>query len=186
MNRRHSKLTDWGLQHLSIRPDDTVLDVGCGGGRTLAKLADFATGGRIYGIDYSPASVATARKVNRSLVDAGRVIIQEASASELPFADNTFDLVTAIETHFWWQDLSGGMREAFRVLKPGGRMAVIAEFYNGGRHAKYADRLARWTSMAVLDVDQHKAMFTAAEFTDVQLDEQGRRGWICVLGTKPT
>jgi len=186
MNRRHSKLTDWGLQHLSIRPDDTVLDVGCGGGRTLAKLADFATGGRIYGIDYSPASVATARKVNRSLVDAGRVIIQEASASELPFADNTFDLVTAIETHFWWQDLSGGMREAFRVLKPGGRMAVIAEFYNGGRHAKYADRLARWTSMAVLDVDQHKAMFTAAEFTAVEVDEQVRRGWICVLGTKPT
>ncbi len=185
MNRRHSKLTDWGLEHLSIGSDDTILDAGCGGGRTVAKLADLASSGHVYGIDYSAASVATARKVNRQLIDAGRVKIQEASVSELPFADGTFDLVTAVETHFWWQDLSGGMREVFRVLKPGGRMAVIAEFYNGGRHAKYADRLARWTSMAVLDIDQHRAMFADAGFTGIEVDEDAGRGWIFVAGTKP-
>ena len=185
MNRRHSKLTDWGLGHLSIRVDDIVLDVGCGGGRTLAKLAELARAGSVYGVDYAPASVAAARKMNRTLVEGGRVRLQEASASDLPFGEGTFDLVTAIETHFWWQDLSGGMREAFRVLKPGGHMAVIAEFYNGGRHAKYADRLAQWTTMALLDVDQHKRMFTDAGYVDVTIDEDAVRGWICVIGTKP-
>jgi SAM-dependent methyltransferase len=186
MNRRHSKLTDWGLQHLSIAQDDTILDVGCGGGRTVAKFADRASNGSVYGIDYAPASVAAARRLNQRLIDVGRVTVQEASILELPFSNNTFDLVTAVETHFWWQDLSRGMREALRVLKPGGRMAVIAEFYNGGRHAKYADRLARWTAIAVLDVDQHRAMFTDAGFTAVDVDEDVRRGWICVLGTKPS
>jgi SAM-dependent methyltransferase len=185
MNRRHSKLTDWGLGHLAIRADDAVLDVGCGGGRTVAKLAALARSGSVHGIDYAPASIAAARKMNRTLVEVGRVGLQEASASALPFADDTFDLVTAIETHFWWQDLTGGMREAFRVLKPGGCMAVIAEFYNGGKHAKYADRLARWTTMAILDADQHKRMFTEAGFAEVAIDEDAARGWICVIGTKP-
>ena len=184
MNRRHSRLTDWGLSHLSIREDDTILDVGCGGGRTVAKLAALAPKGRVYGIDYAPASVATARNLNRQLVGDGRVSIHEASVAELPFADNTFDLVTAIETHFWWQDLNRGMREVLRVLRPGGRMAVIAEFYNGGKHARYADRLARWTTMAVLDVEQHKTMFVDAGLREVDVDEDAGRGWICALGTK--
>jgi SAM-dependent methyltransferase len=185
MNRRHSKLTDWGLQHLPIREDDYVLDVGCGGGRTVAKLADLASRGRVYGIDHAPASVAVARGVNQALVDQGRVNIQEASVSELPFSDGTFDKVTAIETHFWWPDLNRGMRETFRVLKPGGRMLVVSEFYNGAKYARYADRLAKMTTMAFLDVDQHKAMFRDAGFTEIAVDEKPGRGWICVSGTKP-
>jgi hypothetical protein len=64
-------------------------------------------------------------------------------------------------------------------------MVTVAEFYNGGRHAKYGDRLARLTTMASLDVPQHKAMFVDAGFTDVSVNEATERGWICVVGTKP-
>jgi hypothetical protein len=64
-------------------------------------------------------------------------------------------------------------------------MAVIAEFYNGGKHAKYADRLTRWTTMAVLDVGQHAAMFSDAGFSDVSIDEESVRGWLFAAGTKP-
>lgn len=185
MNRRHSRVTDWGLGHVSIRKRDTILDIGCGGGRTISKLAAAAGNGKVYGVDLSAASVAAARRTNQRLVDDGRVAIQQASASELPFAAETFDLVTAVETHFWWQNLDAGMRECFRVLKPGGRMAIVAEFYNGAKHARYVDRLARWTTMAILDVKQHEALFADAGFTDVQVIEDAIRGWICALGAKP-
>jgi len=185
MNRRHSKVTDWGLSHVSIGERDTILDVGCGGGRTLTKLAALATGGVVHGVDYSAESVAAARRNNRHLEATGRVVVQEASVTDLPFADDTFDLVTAVETHFWWSDIAAGIREIVRVLKPGGRLAIIAEFYNGEKYAKYVDRLSRFTSMAILDVAQHRALFEEAGFTDVQLSEEPAKSWICGVGTKP-
>src|SRR5690348_7963453 len=94
MNRRHSRLTDWGLQHVTIRDGDTILDVGCGGGRTVAKLAAAARNGKVYGIDYAKESVEMARRLNRELIAIGRVDIQQASVSHVPFANDTFDLVT--------------------------------------------------------------------------------------------
>src|SRR5215475_4285391 len=124
MNSRHSKLTDWGLGQVSIQPDSTILDVGCGGGRTLSKLAGLATEGKVYGLDYSEESVAVSRRTNAHWIDAGRVEVREGSVSRLPFSEGRFDLVTAVETHFWWPDLPAGVREIFRVLKPGGKVIV--------------------------------------------------------------
>jgi SAM-dependent methyltransferase len=184
MNRRHSSVTDWGLQHIAVHERDTILDVGCGGGRTVAKLAAAASAGKTYGIDYSSASVDAARRINREFITAGRVEIQQGSVLSLPFADSTFDLVTAVETHFWWADLANGMRECHRVLKPCGRMAVISEFYNGGKHAKYAGPMSRFTTMAVLNVEEHRAMFANAGFEEIVIDENSAKGWICVVGTR--
>src|SRR5947208_11600901 len=75
MNRGHSKLTDWGLSHVAIKPNDKILDVGCGGGRTIDKLAAIASGGKVYGIDYSEDSVSAARRANGDWIDIGRVEI---------------------------------------------------------------------------------------------------------------
>jgi ubiquinone/menaquinone biosynthesis C-methylase UbiE len=56
MNSRHSKVTDWGLSHVSVEKNATVLDVGCGGGRTISKLAAIVTHGKVYGVDFSKES----------------------------------------------------------------------------------------------------------------------------------
>ena len=61
MNLSHSKLTDWGLAHISIENHDTILDVGCGGGRTVSKLAAIANQGKVYGVDYSEESVVVTK-----------------------------------------------------------------------------------------------------------------------------
>jgi len=110
-----------GLSHVTINMTESILDVGCGGGRTISKLAAMASEGKVFGIDYSEDSVAAARRTNARWIDIGRVEIEQGSVSQLPFADDSFDLVTAIETHLFWPDLPNDFRKIFRVLKPGAR-----------------------------------------------------------------
>ena len=187
MNSRHSGVTDWGLSHISVEPGYTILDVGCGGGRTLSKLAAMATQGKVYGIDFSEASIAVSKRTNARLMAAGRVEVQHGSVSQLPFPDNTFDLVTAVETHFWWPNLPGDMRETFRVLKPGGRLVIIAEVYKGANTtmARLCEKHASQTGMSMLGIDEHRELFANAGYTDIQVSVEREKGWICVIGTKP-
>ena len=135
MNRSHSKLTDWGLEHVTIEKYFNILDVGCGGGRTIQKLAAIATDGVVCGVDYADGSVAASRAKNLQAVAEGRVSVEQASVSRLPFPENKFDLVTAIETQYYWPDLVNDMREILRVLKPGGTLVIIAESYRKGKHS---------------------------------------------------
>jgi ubiquinone/menaquinone biosynthesis C-methylase UbiE len=155
MNSRHSKLTDWGLSYVSIKPRDTILDVGCGGGKTVSKLAGIANQGRVYGLDYSDVSVAMARRRNAGWIDKGRVEIREGTVSELPFANEMFEFVTAVETHFWWPDLTVGLREVLRVLKTGGTVVLVAEVYKGAttKTAKLVEQYAPKTGIKLLTVE---------------------------------
>jgi SAM-dependent methyltransferase len=62
------------------------------------------------------------RRYNAQAIRAGRVEIHLADVEKLPFAGNTFDLVTGVETHFWWPDIASGLHEIRRVLKPAGAL----------------------------------------------------------------
>jgi ubiquinone/menaquinone biosynthesis C-methylase UbiE len=98
-----------------------------------------------------------------------------------------FDTVTAVETHFWWPNLPGDMREVFRVLKPGGALIFIAEIYKGANTtvAKLAEKYASRTGMTLLSVDEHRELFTNAGYSNVQVIEERDKGWICGIGRKP-
>lgn len=187
MNSRHSKVTDWGLGHVCIEQHYTILDVGCGGGRTLSKLAGVASQGKVYGVDYSLESVAASKRTNARWIDIGRVEVRHGSVSQLPFRDGMFDLITAVESHFWWPNLSEGFREIFRVLKPGGKFIVVAEIYKGANTtvAKMAERYASQSGLALLDVEEHRALFANAHYEEVQTIEEYDKGWICGIGRKP-
>jgi len=187
MNSRHSRVTDWGLANVAIEKHFTILDVGCGGGRTLGKLVAAATEGKVYGVDYSEESVAASKRTNARSIELGRVEVRLGSVSELPFADSTFDLITAVETHFWWPDLPGDLREIFRVLKPGCTFIIIAEVYKGAdtAMAKLCEKTAPHSGMTLLNRDQHRDVLAHAGFSDVQVRVNADQGWICATGRKP-
>jgi ubiquinone/menaquinone biosynthesis C-methylase UbiE len=187
MNASHSKLTDWGLKQISIENHYTIVDVGCGGGRTVSKLAALAAQGKVYGIDFSEDSVATTKRTNAQWIDLGRVEVRHGSVSQLPFADGMFNLVTAVETHFWWADLPGDMLEVLRIPKPGGTLIVIAEIYKGMTTGagKFAEKYASRAGMMLLSVADHRELFSNTGYSDVQVVEKREKGWICGFGSKP-
>ena len=186
MNKSHSKLTDWGLAHATIESRFTVLDVGCGGGRTISKLAAMAAQGEVHGIDYSEESVAASRRHNAQAIQAGRVEIHLADVGKLPFPDNTFDLVTGVETHFWWPDVAAGLREIRRVLKPGGTLILIAEVYKGADAlvSRMCEKSAPITGMKMLTIDEHRDLLASVGFADVRIDALAAKGWITAQGRK--
>ena len=176
---------------MSIDSAATILDIGCGGGRTIHKLAAIATEGKVYGVDSSETSVAASRKTNEECIKSRRVEILHGSVSHLPFPDQMFALATAVETHFYWPDLPEDMREVSRVLRPGGALVIVAEVYKGGKFDRRVQRFADMMQKmdfpyANLSVDEHRELFLRADLTDVQVIEEYDKGWICGIGKKPS
>jgi SAM-dependent methyltransferase len=185
MNASHAGVTTWGLGHAEIGSDFTILDVGCGGGRTIDRLASMAPNGKVFGIDYSEESVAVASATNKHWIESGRVRVQLGNVSQLPFPDATFDLVTAVETHYYWPDLPADVREVMRVLKPGGTFLIIAETYRGRRNDwMYRPTMQLVLKAAYLTPDQHRALLVDAGYGNVKVFEDKSRGWICALGSR--
>jgi SAM-dependent methyltransferase len=185
MNIRHYPMTNWGLSHLSIGKQDMILDVGCGGGGTVHKLAKIATNGKVYGIDFSDESVMVSRRTNKQFVQMGHVEIQLSSVSCLPFSDNMFDLVTAVNTHNYWPNLVADMQEILRVLKPSGKLIIIGSVYEGGKYDKRYQKYAKLKEIVFPSVNELREIFLRAGCSEVQMFEKYNRSWMCGIGRKP-
>lgn len=126
MNCGHAPIARWGMSHICFLSEWHILDIGCGGGANIAEMLRRAPQGMVYGIDFSPESVAFARRKNACTLGR-RCFITEGTADSLPFDNGTFDLVTAFETVYFWESLPRAFAEAARVLKSGGMILVCNE-----------------------------------------------------------
>ena len=181
MNSGHCAMADWGLGHITIGSDATVLDAGCGGGANIKKLLTKCPQGQVKGIDYSEVSVEKSRKVNAKAIKEGRCEVRQASVAELPFDENSFDLVTAFETIYFWPGLADCFREVYRVTKPGGTFFICNES-NGetNKDDKWVDKIG---GMTIYNASQILTALNQAGFTDTKANKNSK-GWICVTARK--
>ena len=144
MNKEHTPVSLWGLKHLDIKKEDMILDIGCGGGININRMAKTAK--KVYGVDYSIESVKLSRQVNQDYINEGKVEVLEANVASLPFEDETFDIVTAFETVYFWPDIEKSFGEVKRVLKPGGIFLIGLES-NGSNNLpmKISEKLINMT-----------------------------------------
>ena len=177
MNFCHAPLTNWGLSLITFQDGWTMLDIGCGGGATLKRLLKRSKDAQVYGIDISEESVAKARQINADLLDK-QVFVQQGSVEKLPYVDGKFDLVTAVETVYFWPNLSSCLKEVRRVLKPGGHFAIMVEV---------VDTDSKWTNMVegmtAYTPEQLKALLDDAGFAQTEIHRK-KPSYATILGVK--
>jgi arsenite methyltransferase len=112
------------LEALNLRSGERVLEQGCGGGFYTYEIARFVgPQGRVAAIDISAEQIASARDRCREM---SWVECQIANANELPYADGEFDALFGVQVLEYIQDFEKAVREAHRVLRPGGRFINLA------------------------------------------------------------
>lgn len=185
MNESHESMAQWGVTHFEINEDSKILDIGCGGGRNIERFAgQISENGRVVGIDYSEVSVEKSTKLNQDAIDAGKVNVLQGAVSEMPFYDETFDIVTGFETIYFWPDFINDLKEVNRVLKKDGLVFFCNEaVYREGQMEKYDD-LVELLDMKIYSEDVLKESLEKTGFKDFKAYVDEEHDWICVTARK--
>ncbi|MCW4002781.1 MAG: class I SAM-dependent methyltransferase [Candidatus Bathyarchaeota archaeon] len=184
MNQDHDALSNWGLSHIQIKPDFVVLDVGCGGGRTIGKLARQASRGLVLGIDYSKDMVKYSKEQNLQLVKEGRIGLTQASVEKLCFPNDFFDLVTAIETYYFWSNVQTAFQEIRRALKPNGKLLIVSEMVKDGKYEVENAETVKKCGVRLLSLQEIENLLASAKFAEVKVFKKPDSVWNTVVGTK--
>src|SRR5689334_16933642 len=137
MNDIHSLLVNVGdmalkrrarrmVEELHLKDGDVILDAGCGDGfylHVLSKLGKF----KITGLDFDKNALESAKK---NLKGVKQIKIMHGSVMELPFKANTFDKIVLTEVAEHLPDDLKGLKEIYRVLKPGGILVLTVPNHN--------------------------------------------------------
>lgn len=184
MNMFHYKLHCWGLSHISVKPDDIVLDIGCGGGNVVKKMANNVIGGKVYGVDYSDEMVRLSQRVNKRFVKNGKVEIKHGSVSALPFDDDMFDFITAFETTYFWPDFINDLKEIKRVLKSGGTLVIANEVYTHEKFEKRNRFINNLVEMQLHTPEGYRSLLTDAGYSNVSVIDVSEKNWIAAIARK--
>ena len=166
---------------MSIKSDFVILDVGCGGGKTISRLARRAVQGKVYGIDHSADMVDYSRQVNKKLIAKNRVEIVQGSVEKTGFKDEFFDLVTAIETYYFWPNLAEAFQEIKRILKKGGCLLIISEMIKDGIYEVENAEIIAKTQVHLVPLQEMQRMLYSAGFSSVKVYRKRKSDWNAVL-----
>jgi ubiquinone/menaquinone biosynthesis C-methylase UbiE len=150
---------------LNLQPEDDLLDVACGAGYFLKRYAHHVK--NFAGLDYSEVMVDMAKKKHKNRIAAGTAEIVFGEASQLPWEDNRFSVVTSMGSFMAFPKPLESLREMHRVLRPGGRVVVSIE-YNAEDGKDYSNYVEKY-GMGIWTEDEVRNMMKDAGFADISI-----------------
>ncbi|MBI5794136.1 methyltransferase domain-containing protein [Candidatus Uhrbacteria bacterium] len=113
------------IECLDIQPTDHILEIGFGPGEAIAEVVRLTPNGYVAGIDHSPVMLEMAAHRNHKAMMQEHVELTLGDARALPYEDESFDKVFAVNVFQFWPDPTTELAECHRVLKSGGRIAFF-------------------------------------------------------------
>ncbi len=157
---------------LALEPGQTVLDLGSGGGiDVLLSARRVGPRGKVYGLDMTDEMLALAR-ANQAKAGATNVEFLKGTIEAIPLPDQSVDVVISNCVINLSPDKDAVLREAFRVLKPGGRFAVSDVIVRGEVPASVRRNMELWVGCiaGALEEGDYRTKLQAAGFEDVEID----------------
>ena len=123
MNVNHKDISEFAFECINVDDCDKILDIGCGGGVNIEKFLRL-TNNNVDGLDYSEVSVDETIKRNQKAIDEKRCKVIQANVCNMPIEDESYDLVSAFETIYFWPDIKNTFKEVSRIIKPNGKFLI--------------------------------------------------------------
>jgi ubiquinone/menaquinone biosynthesis C-methylase UbiE len=125
MTWRNRRINEWVIARLDLRPADHVLEIAFGTGRAIAIAARQVPQGLVAGIECSSEMVKQATQRNRAAILDGQVELRQGALDGFPYGDDLFDKTFGVDVISYLSDPMATLREVWRVLKPGGMLALM-------------------------------------------------------------
>ena len=121
------KLSLWEIKQTTISDNYRILEIGYGGGSTIKNLLALNKNLEIHGIDISKESYRTAQRVHSDSIRKGSVQLKIGNVENMPYQNNYFDRIFAIQTHIFWKDIKKSFQEVYRVLSSNSTLIIASE-----------------------------------------------------------
>ena len=182
MNIHHKNLVKWAIKNFPKMNPASILDIGCGGGKNALELLKTYKKANLVAVDYSPVSVKNSKKTLSKEIKNNRCVVEEQNVLNMTLEKESFDLITAFETVYFWGDLNKAFSNVRNCLKENGKFIIIHE--NDGLIDNVEELESMIDGLRLYKFEEMETALKEGGFSKIEKTHHEIEPWLMVIATK--